>query len=96
MATHSETPALTRDGRSWSPSYLLDILGDVNRGIHGNPDISSFEGRRIVNPVSHESHHTAVAAQFPDNLLFWAGVTFTKTSTSSTACENSTGDSCES
>jgi len=25
MATQSETPALTRDGRTWSPSYLLDI-----------------------------------------------------------------------
>ena len=45
------------------------LLGNVNPGINGNPDISGFEGRRIVNPVSHESHHPAAAAQFPDNLF---------------------------
>src|SRR4029450_3393127 len=39
------------------------VLGDVDRVLHGDPHVGGAEGGRVVDPVTHTSHHVAARAE---------------------------------
>jgi len=65
------------------------LLGDVDRGIHRDPDVGGAQRRRIVDAVAQEAHHVLLALQGGDDALLVGGASRANRVVSSTTAANS-------